>query len=232
MNADVHGFESHMTAGSHHLLVFFAQGVQADTPIEACSGLEFQATPYGTQLPDDAVTLPDGIVESVPAGRGIRLQAHYLNTGSADLHAKVAVTFHVVRPDPAAVHAGIWFFINTNIDVPPLQQATATRSCPLPPGIHVLTASSHMHRHGIDFQSTLGGRPLYATQQWDSPKATTFDPPLLVGPNDEVSWTCTYQNDGMSSLSFGESANTNEMCIVDGVFYPVSPGTGPLIMCY
>ncbi len=50
-NAEVTKFESHMTPGSHHLLLFYKKN-PTDGPLEDCSGLEFAATPYSTQLPD------------------------------------------------------------------------------------------------------------------------------------------------------------------------------------
>ena len=51
-DVEVSAFESHMTGGSHHLLLFYKNGA-SDGPLTDCSGLEFDATPYGTQLPDD-----------------------------------------------------------------------------------------------------------------------------------------------------------------------------------
>src|SRR5258706_8963165 len=46
--------ESHMSAGSHHLAVFYRDAI-TDGPVEACSGLEFSAGPFATQLRDDQV---------------------------------------------------------------------------------------------------------------------------------------------------------------------------------
>src|SRR5262245_48943428 len=41
--------ESHMSPGSHHLAVFYRDGI-TDGPVEECSGLEFSAEPFSTQL--------------------------------------------------------------------------------------------------------------------------------------------------------------------------------------
>src|SRR6266540_952091 len=71
-------FDSHMTAGAHHLIAFFQAGT-ADGQLEECSGNEFAAGPYGSQRLDDQLVYPDGVAASVPAGTGLRLQAHYLN---------------------------------------------------------------------------------------------------------------------------------------------------------
>src|SRR5262249_10304104 len=59
-HVDVGAFESHMTPGSHHLLLFYRPG-STDSALEDCSGLEFAATPYSTQLPDDSLSFPPGV---------------------------------------------------------------------------------------------------------------------------------------------------------------------------
>src|SRR5207237_4126066 len=53
----ISAFESHMTAGSHHMLLFYKDGA-TNQPIEDCSGLEFAATPYGSQQRDDDLAFP------------------------------------------------------------------------------------------------------------------------------------------------------------------------------
>ena len=43
-----------MSAGSHHLLVFYRPG-GSPQPMSTCSGLEFTSGPYGSQTPDAVV---------------------------------------------------------------------------------------------------------------------------------------------------------------------------------
>src|SRR5262245_2776085 len=44
-NAEIARFESHMTPGSHHLLVFYQEQLE-DSTLQDCSGLEFGPTPF------------------------------------------------------------------------------------------------------------------------------------------------------------------------------------------
>ena len=69
----------------------------------------------------------------------------------------------------------------------------------------------------------------------DEPPTIFYDPPVMLNPGDKISWTCEYNNDTGRTLTFGESADTNEMCIYLARFYsapdgaqlefPVAPGS-------
>jgi hypothetical protein len=98
--AAIHQFASHMTPGSHHLLVFYKPGA-GDGALADCSGTEFAAGPYGSQRPDDAIVYPDGVAAVVAPTDGFRVQAHYLNASSAPLD--VAVEVRLTRVDDATV---------------------------------------------------------------------------------------------------------------------------------
>src|SRR5207302_1403480 len=119
-SAAIHQFASHMTPGSHHLLLFYKASA-ADAPLADCSGSEFAPGPYGSQRPDDALVYPDGVAAVVAPSDGFRVQAHYLNATAAPLEVHVEV--HLTRIDDAAVRdrAAVLFFSNGAIDVPPGQ---------------------------------------------------------------------------------------------------------------
>ena len=57
---------------------------------------------------------------------------------------------------------------------------------------------------------------------WDHPTPQLFSPPLALGNDTEITWTCSYDNRFDVPLSFGESAATNEMCILGGTFFPAA----------
>lgn len=44
----------------------------------------------------------------------------------------------------------------------------------------------------------------------------------MMNPGDSVTWTCTYDNDNDPglTLTFGQSATTNEMCIYEARYFP------------
>jgi len=228
--AEVTQFESHMTPGSHHLLLFYKEG-GGDAPIEDCSGLEFDATPYSTQLPDDTVTYPPGVAALVQPTTGMRLQSHYLNTTGQELTANVTITFHLAAPGTVTAHAGVLFVVDPNIYVPPGQTQVVKHDCQLPFDMNLVKVSSHMHKHGTKFTSTVAGATLFETTDWSDPVPGLFDPPRGVKGGDPLHFECTLVNMGTTILTFGESAENNEMCILAGSYFPVPSDDSVTVGC-
>jgi hypothetical protein len=211
--------ESHMSVGSHHLAVFYRDGI-ADGPVEACSGLEFSAGPFGTQLRDDKVQYPPGIAAGIAPNQGIRLNAHYLNLTSTDFSPTVVVKFHRVDPGAQYQRAGLFTMTNLKIDVPPLQSKTISVDCTAPSNMNLLSVTSHMHSHGVAFRSFVAGEPLYTSSTWDDPSRQFFDPVRTIKMGDNVHFECDFVNGTDMPLTFGETARTDEMCVLLGQFYP------------
>jgi hypothetical protein len=232
MDVEVASFESHMTTGSHHALLFFQPGGQ-NGPIEDCSGLEFFATPYSTQRPDFQVNYPDGVAALIPASQGLRINAHYVNTTNADTTATVTMILHLAKPGTVHDHAGTLFFSNVSLNIPPAGVSTQSASCMISPAINLLVAQSHMHHHGIGFVATSGsGQMLFQSNSWSDPPAGRFQPPIALPANTAIHWSCTYDNETGAAIHFGESAITDEMCIFAGQYYPVPTGaTNPVLFC-
>ena len=228
--AEVRKFESHMTPGSHHLLLFYNEGA-SDGPLEDCSGLEFAATPYSTQLPDDEVAFPAGVAARIDPSTGIRLQSHYLNTSSDPLTAHVEVTFHLAASGTVTAHAGVLFIIEPNFAIPPNQTQTVTHECNVPFDMNLIKATSHMHKHGTHFEATIAGETVFETTEWAEPEPAYFDPPRPVSGGDPLHFGCTFVNNSSQTLTFGESAESNEMCIFGAAFYPLPEGSGVTVDC-
>jgi hypothetical protein len=176
-DVDIVQAQSQMTPGSHHLFIF-ALDPAADaggSELEPCSGLEFHELVYGSQRPTSATTYPPGVGQFLGGGKGLRLQAHYLNTGTETIHAQVQTTFDVAT-EPVLAHAA-WMILNDNMVNVALGSSSASSSLALIPEIgdvKLILAESHMHRHGVHFTSSLGdGTPIYETDQWNDPALRT-----------------------------------------------------------
>ena len=223
--AAIHRFASHMTPGSHHLLLFYKPGA-TDGALADCSGTEFAPGPYGAQRPDDAITYPDGVAAVIAPTDGFRVQAHYLNASTAPL--SVAVTITLERIDSAAVRdrAAVLFFSNAAIDVPAGQSGVVVqKSCTLPFAVNLLQATGHMHQHGRAFLATSSGVTLFSSTAYSDVAPALFDPPLALPAGSVVTFACTYDNsDGTTPLRFGDSARTDEMCIFSAQFFPAPFG--------
>jgi hypothetical protein len=118
------------------------------------------------------------------------------------------------------------------ITVPPTDMpSTSSATCTIPYDINVMESSSHMHNRATSFVATSGSQTLYTTQTWADPVPGQYSPPIQLASGAPVTWSCTYVNDTTEPLTFGESAETNVMCIYSLQFYPVQDPENPTIDC-
>lgn len=219
-DVDVSAFESHMTGGSHHLLLFYRDGA-VDGVDSKCDGLEFAPTPYSTQIPDDSLEFPAGVAAKIPSSKGFRLQSHYLNTSDKPLEAHVELTLHLAKPGTVTDHAGVLFVPEYHFAILPNSTQVVNHTCNLPFDMNLLKAASHMHKHGTHFDAKIGDEKVFETDTWDEPASALFSPAKAVKGGKELDFSCTFVNNSANTLTFGESAETNEMCIFVASFYPV-----------
>jgi len=230
---DIKTYQLSMSPGSHHMFAFYQEGATTASTATPCiaGGLTFGAFTFTSQTPHVTQTYPATIGATIPQGYGFNMMAHYLNTTSETLNAVVSLTMYVAKPNVVTNHAGVIFLNNTSISVPSTgQPVQTTSSYTLPQDVNILTASSHMHKYATDFvASTSTGVTLYSTTTWDNPTPATFSPALQLNTGTSITWTCTDVNTTGSTLTFGESANTNVMCIDVDIFYPVQSVTDPVL---
>jgi hypothetical protein len=215
--------ETFMTAGAHHLFVF-QRADTTDGPLEPCSGLEFGASIHRSQQSQQRTFHPPGVGSFLSSSLGLRVQVHFFNSSPDPVRVEVAVTVRADDPE-AVTELSSQIFINTfGISVPGFSTGHARQTCSVPKDVDLYTAGSHMHRHGTYFTArTSDGQLLFETKQWEEPAPWHFDPPRRLRAGTEIQLDCDYRNDGPQPLSFGESADTNEMCIFTGSYYPGGP---------
>jgi hypothetical protein len=142
----------------------------------------------------------------------------------------MTVTFHLALPGAVTQYAGVVFMNNVGITIPPGQTpVTSTRTVTMPQDMNVILSASHMHQRATNFVATSGSQMLYTTASWSSPMPALYDPPLHLTNGSPVTWSCTYVNDTGATLTFGESAQTNVMCIYTMQFYPITDPANPTI---
>jgi hypothetical protein len=220
--------KSVMSKGSHHFAAFRMEDLTtaalADCP---AGGLEAHEFVHASQTPEQETTYPADVGRFLPSTDGLRLQVHYLNTTPEPLHVQAKFTVNYVDADEIKYKAGGVFLNNLGLQVVP-GKSTVSKSFELTDDIKLLVAVSHMHRHATGFTSSTGdGRHLFDTTEWDGPVPALFDPGMDIGAGTSIAWECTFENDTGKTLTFGESASDNEMCIFNGVYYP-SPDGGSL----
>jgi hypothetical protein len=225
---DIKTYSLDMSTGSHHMFAFYQANVTSKGALAQCSGLTYGAFTFTSQSPDLTQTYPVTVGATVPATTGFNMMVHYLNTGSTPISTHVALTMYVAKPNVVTQHAGVIFLNDAGISVKPGVSTTST-SYVLPQAVTILTSDSHMHQQATNFVATAGSTTLYTTNDWNEPVAKTYNPPLQLPAGTNITWSCTYNNMSQTTLTFGESAMTNVMCISVSIFYPVTDVNNPVL---
>jgi hypothetical protein len=114
-------------------------------------------------------------------------------------------------------------FNRVAMTIPPGAGTTVSTSCTIPDTfgpIGLLSAISHMHKRGVHFTAmTSSGVSLLDTTNWDEPPPTEYGSPVMLAPGDAIEWSCTYDNTTGDTLTYGDSAEKNEMCIYIARFF-------------
>jgi len=232
MQADIVSYELHMSTGSHHMFAFYTANATNGT-IAACAagGLQFAPYTFTAGSPTAIETYPDGMGATIPATTGFTINAHFINTGTTALTGNVALTIYVAKTGEVTQHVGPIFLNQALLSVPPTNQpSTSTASFSLPQDVNLLLGASHMHKRATHFVSTAStGQMLFETTQWSEPAPIIYSPALHLASGTTITWSCTYVNDTGSTLTFGESAQTNVMCISEFIYYPVQNVSNPVI---
>jgi hypothetical protein len=231
------------TKGSHHLLLFrtdLASIPAGQEGIQDCyeggSGTimsHVRGVVYGSQVPTAQFALPTGVAMKMKSQEVLLFQVHYLNASPQPLDATVDVgLFTTTDVTRAQTLAGVLFYYDPFIDVPPASKSSAGARCTLPQDITLLSVFPHYHARGYGYQAWLdlpsqpaATTPFYTSTDWEHPAAWTGGP-MALPTGTTVRWNCDYDNTGGSAEYFqGQSAANNEMCMFTGMYYPAMDQT-------
>jgi hypothetical protein len=226
------------TPGSHHLLMYTTDltsipagqsGVQSC--YEGTGGANnvmghVRGVLYAGQVPMGSEPLPPGIGLETSPSQVLLFQVHYLNATASSLDVKVDVQLTLDTGNDIVQKAGIFFFYDPFIDVPAGAMAKASMRCPVPDDITLLYASSHYHARGDGYGAyidpavdQLATKPFYTSSSWSSPPNQQMSMPIKGGSR--LRFECDYDNSaGTAGYFQGPSAQTNEMCMFIGIYYP------------
>jgi len=231
-DAQVVTWRSHLSDGSHHLLVSQIAGA-SDTAVTDCGSSNLDGEVFDAQSPESETAYPDGVAFTVDAGTGFRVEAHYLNASDAALVGSVTIEADYQRGTTALTPAGPMLYTTTDISIPPGgAPVTVSYTCNVDHDLYLIDTVSHMHRHGIEFTAATADTMLYQTDNYSHPPRHRYDPPLALVAGTPVTFSCTYVNTGSTTITFGQSAATDEMCALFGTYYPVADGADPFMTCF
>jgi hypothetical protein len=217
VDVEIVEFESHMSEGSHHLILNYAD-YATSTGIVPCGGLEAPQGPYTTQAKDDKLTYPEGVGAFLGGSQGLRINSHYVNTTIDPFQAQITITLRRAATGTVRARAYSTFALDLNVNVQPGQTGYASGSVSLADGATLLWLLPHMHWHGTRFTVTMGAQTIFETNDWETPPFP-FTPPLAVPAGQSLEYRCEYFNGESVPLTFGESATTNEMCVLVVQYY-------------
>jgi hypothetical protein len=234
---------SHMTPGSHHLILFLATPTTsqpADGTIdENCSigvsnsGQVTANWTYSTAQPDAVEQMPtdDGggkpLAQIIQPGTAGYVQMHYLNQSDNDETVHVEVNAFALATGVAYTPTAAYNTYNLDISVGPgATGVVAQANCPTPAGVKFWQMSTHQHKQGVDAKVMDGSTMLVDTTDWEHPTIQRWDNPQFHAfGSGGLTWSCTYNNTGDNAnrtVTTGTSAATDEMCMANGYMFPTS----------
>jgi len=225
-------WKSRISPGSHHMIMFFTPNQQAadGTVVKDCgfagTGLNAPIWTYSTQTEDQDQVMPDGVGMAVGANQHGFLQLHYINASDQPIDAHATVNGYVFADGVAYQQAQPFITYNTQINIPAGvgQQASAEGSCTVPAGSKFFTLSTHSHRRSVHTWVADGTTTILDSTDWEHPTIDLWNGPSYYQFSGKLTYHCDYVNDLNQTVTDGDSADTNEMCMAVGYYFP---GTGP-----
>ena len=242
----VHQEAVEYTPGSHHFILWnttYASIPTTDTsgntvdtsgvfecpggPPAAWSVDRYVGGSQSADAPNILGALPDNVAIHIPAGSILMMDLHVLNTTPAALPVTVRMNLDTIPKSQVTEEAGIYFFYNPFIAVPPASSSHARMSCPVTSDVTLTTAQTHMHKWGLGGTAKIEDgagalvEQIYTSSTWSDPPVTEWSTPLMnLQAGQQIDYECNYQNDGATTIIQGLSAVTNEMCVFVGAYYP------------
>jgi hypothetical protein len=233
------------TPGSHHFILWNTpytsiptknnQGTTVDTtqvfdcvggPAAAWNTTQFVGGAQSADAPPALSDLPPDVALHIPAGSVLVLDLHVLNVSMVPLDPIVAINLDTIPQSQVTQEAGIYFFYNPFIVVPPNSSAKAHMSCPVTSNVTLTTQQTHMHKWGLggvaNLEDSTGSmvQPLYTSSVWTDPPVTQWSSGMALTAGQQIDYECNYENTGTTTIIQGLSAATNEMCVLLGAYYP------------
>jgi hypothetical protein len=232
---------SDMTPGSHHMIMFLTPNVSnppADGTIdENCGGvsggggLSLPAWTFASATEHYEMDMPDDdgtgkpLAQNIPPNTAGYIQMHYLNASDTDKMVHVDLKAYAIDAATAYTQTDAYVTYVYNFTVPAGAtgyQVSASCNVPtVPGGAKYWMVSSHTHKQGVDVKINDGASMVYDSTDWEHPAVKDFAAPSFYSfVSNKVSWTCTYDNATGPDIHEGQSAQTNEMCMATGYYFP------------
>jgi hypothetical protein len=244
----INKWASAMTPGSHHLIMFTTGTTDLMPPgtVSAtnCGGFGGGTNPpswtYSAQTAMSSLSLPtdDGAgkplaIDIAPNTAGF-IQMHYYNPTDAPITANVTVNAEALPAATAFTKTAAYVTYNGSISIPPgATNDVEEKACNAPAGAKFWLMSTHAHKQAIKTEILDGTTVVFTSNDWEHPGAQTWmASPFHTFASGKVTYRCTYNNttppNSSRTITDGDSAATDEMCMASGYFFPATKS----LACY
>jgi hypothetical protein len=230
------------TAGSHHVLLYLTSYMSfpdtdkhgnpimpeqvVDCPDGAPADFQITSVVAGAQSANapDIVDLPSDTALKVPGGAVLVMNTHYLNATPNAETTDARINIYTIPTDQVKKEAGIIFFYDPIIRVPPLATAQARMACPVQREYTVYNLQTHMHKRGIGGLANLTDgagnviRSLYQSDSWENVNVQKYDD-LTIEAGQYLDYRCNYVNNEDRDVLQGLTTK-DEMCMLVGAYAP------------
>ena len=217
---------STMTPGSHHMILYL--GTEASQPpgtIDDCGNVGgFNSVwTYAAQNPVAESRMPEGVGMTVAAMQPGVIQMHYLNASDGPLDAHVELTADLYAAGASFQKAQPYITFNTNISIPPMSNGSAGGTCAIPAGAQFFAMSTHAHKQATHTEVKDGTAMVFESDNWDDPGSASWQTaPFYTFGSGNLTYRCDYYNPTNRTITVGESAATDEMCMAVGYYFPAN----------
>lgn len=219
----IRGLRTHLTAGSHHMIVHLLDGPADPTP-RPCGAFSHgmgQQVLFIAQQRESGLAYPEGSGLPVAAHQSIGLELHFINYFAED---KVDITggleVDLAPAGSVADEVHVLFTGDLSFTIPAKGTYTETSWWPVSAGQRVLAMTTHTHQLGTYASIRVASGPsdttgalLHESTSWSDPPLTEFDPLLTFDAGTGLLLTCEFDNPNAYPVHFGTGFE-DEMCFM------------------
>lgn len=236
----VNRFEIKMRPNSHHFILYdfndqippnFKPGLDFVRDIRRPDGtlntglmipMAFHVFVVGSQAPYFDYQFPEGVAIKIPADYALDFNSHYVNKQGVPIEGEVYINLHTVPVSNVAKTAIALNLGNTNLNLPPNQKTTATKTFIFNERRSIYNLTSHTHQLAEMFVIKIkggarDGEVVYTNTDWNHPPQINFDPPIVLNAGEGLISEITYNNTKSQTVKFGLTSE-DEMGIIFGYY--------------
>lgn len=234
----IHKWSSTMTPGSHHMILYTTSSdtMPPGTLSTGECGLgtggfaNQPAWTYAAQTQTAELELPsdDGtgkpLAQDIAPNTPAYFQMHYLNATDGPLTVHVELTAEALDEGVAYTKTAPYITYNDDIKIPALtNNVVQTKTCQTPAGAKFWMMSTHAHKQAVKTEVDNSGEIAFTSTDWEHPGTQEWmSTPFYTFADNQLSWSCTYDNATNRQITAGPSAATDEMCMATGYYFPAT----------